>query len=99
MPTKEQVRAFIEESETPVGKREIGKAFSIKGADRIYLKKILKELVEEGELERGRKRELAPVGALPSVAVIEIDHLNADGEAVARPINAGDGPPPSTERS
>lgn len=94
MPTKEQVRAFIEESETPVGKREIGKAFNIKGADRIYLKKILKELVEEGELERGRKRELAPVGALPSVTVIEVDHLNDDGEAVARPINAGDSPSP-----
>ncbi|MDF2366894.1 ribonuclease R [Sneathiella sp.] len=95
LPTKEQVRAFIDESETPVGKREIGRAFNIKGADRIYLKKILKELIEEGQLERGRKRELAPAGALPSVAVIEVDRIDKDGEPVARPISwQEDGKPP-----
>lgn len=87
LPTKEQVRAFIDESETPVGKREIGRAFNIKGADRIYLKKILKELVEEGQLERGRKRELAPAGALPSVTVIEVDRIDKDGEPIAKPVS------------
>ncbi|MCF8466706.1 MAG: RNB domain-containing ribonuclease, partial [Sneathiella sp.] len=94
LPTREQVRAFIDESETPVGKREIARAFNIKGADRIYLKKILKELVDEGHLAKGRKRELAPAGALPAVAVIEIDRLNEDGEAIARPMNWTDGAPP-----
>ena len=87
LPTKEQVRAFIDESEAPVGKREIGRAFNIKGADRIYLKKILKELVEEGHLEKGRKRELSPAGALPSVTVIQVDRIDKDGEPIAKPVS------------
>ena len=95
LPTKEQVRAFIDESETPIGKREIARAFNIKGADRIYLKKILKELIDEGHLEKGRKRELAPAGALPSVAVIQVDRIDKDGEAIARPVSwQEDTPPP-----
>ncbi|WP_373085727.1 ribonuclease R [Sneathiella sp.] len=94
LPTKAEVRQFIDDSETPVGKREIAKAFQIKGADRIYLKKILKELVDDGALEKGRKRELAPAGALPSVAVIEVDHLTKDGEAVAKPATWTEGAAP-----
>ncbi len=95
LPTKEQVRSFIDESETPVGKREIARAFNIKGADRIYLKKLLKELVDEGHLEKGRKRELAPAGALPAVAVIEVERLDKGGEPVARPVSwQEDGKPP-----
>lgn len=86
-PTKQQVRTFIEESDGPVGKREIAKAFNIKGADRIPLKKLLKELVVEGGLEQGRKRELSPKGTLPAVAVIEMIGLNEEGEAIAKPLN------------
>jgi ribonuclease R len=93
-PTKQQVRTFIEESDGPVGKREIAKAFNIKGADRIPLKKMLKELVLEGGLEQGRKRELSPKGTLPAVAVIEMIGLNADGEAIAKPLKFEDGTPP-----
>lgn len=93
-PTKQQVRTFIEESDGPVGKREIGKAFNIKGADRIPLKKMLKELILEGGLEQGRKRELSPKGTLPAVAVIEMTGLNEDGEAIAKPLKFEDGAPP-----
>lgn len=81
------MRDFIEESESPLGKRDIAKAFNIKGADRIYLKKILKELIDDGVLEKGRKRELAPAGALPSVAVIEVNRLDEDGDPIAKPLN------------
>ncbi|MEH6545292.1 MAG: ribonuclease R [Sneathiella sp.] len=94
-PTKQQVRTFIEESDGPVGKREIAKAFNIKGSNRIPLKKLLKELVVEGGLEQGRKRELSPTGTLPAVAVIEMIGLNEDGEAIAKPVNLdNDATPP-----
>ena len=43
-PTKEEIIEFIDMSPTPVGKREIARAFNIKGAAKIELKKILKEL-------------------------------------------------------
>ena len=34
LPTREQVMDFIAESDTPAGKREIAKAFGLKGKDR-----------------------------------------------------------------
>jgi ribonuclease R len=37
-PTREQILAFIRESPVPVGKREIARAFNIKGAERVGLK-------------------------------------------------------------
>lgn len=93
LPTKEQVRAFIEESNSPVGKREIARAFHIKGSDRIYLKQILKELIRDGALEQGRKRELAPAGTLPSVGVIEVTRVDKDGDVLAKPLVWGNDSP------
>jgi ribonuclease R len=43
-PTREEVLAFIRESKGPVGKREIARAFQIRGAERLALKELLKEL-------------------------------------------------------
>ncbi len=95
LPTKEQVQTFIEESETPVGKREIAKAFNIKGSDRIYLKQILKELVSDGVLEQGRKRSLSAPGSLPAVGVIDVIRIDEDGDVIATPLRwEGDGTPP-----
>jgi ribonuclease R len=56
LPTKQQVLEFIRESPTPVGKREIARAFGISGGDRIALKAMLKEIAAEGAVERGRGR-------------------------------------------
>jgi hypothetical protein len=64
VPTKRQILDFINESPTPVGKREIARAFGMRGSDRIALKSVLKELQDEGLLDRGRKRQVRPTGAL-----------------------------------
>ncbi len=84
-PTKEQVLAFINESAEPVGKREIARAFRIKGNDRIRLKALLKDLEREGLLDRKPQRRLAPPGQLPNVLVVEISGIDEDGELLARP--------------
>jgi ribonuclease R len=86
LPTKQQILDFIRESPTPVGKREIARAFNVSGGDRIQLKAMLKELAQEGEVERGRKRRLAPPKALPEVTVVEITGTDPDGEVLARPV-------------
>ena len=86
-PTKEQVLAFIRESEGPVGKREIARAFHLKGADRIPLKAMLKELEKEGQVDRGRKRQLAAAGILPEVTVVQVIGPDADGDLWARPVD------------
>jgi ribonuclease R len=85
LPTRDEVLAFIRESPQPVGKREIARAFRLKGSDKIPLKALLKDLAAEGLLERQRKRKVASRGALPAVAVIEVTGIDEDGELLARP--------------
>ncbi len=84
-PSKEEVLAFIRESEVPVGRKEIARAFHIRGNDRVALKAMLKELHDEGHLDRHGKRRLTRTGGLPEVLVVEIAGTDPDGELLARP--------------
>ena len=94
-PTKDEVLAFIRESPSPVDRKEIARAFHIRGGERVALKALLKELQAEGALERGGKRRVAPPGALPEVVVAEITGTDSDGELLAKPtVWKGDGTPP-----
>jgi ribonuclease R len=86
-PTKEQVLAFIRESPTPVGKREIARAFHLKGQDRIPLKALLKELERDGNVDRGRNRRIGAAGELPEVTVVQIIGPDDDGDLWARPVD------------
>jgi ribonuclease R len=43
-PTKDQVLEFVRDSSGPVGKREISRAFNIRGEDRARLNDILRDL-------------------------------------------------------
>ena len=85
-PSKDEVAEFIRESPTPVGKREIARAFQISGSDRIALKELMKELQADGTVERGRKRRVSVPGGLPEVTVVVIEGIDADGEVLARPM-------------
>jgi len=92
LPTREEVLAFIARereamgAKTPakIGKREIARAFGIKGSDKIGLKKILKELEGEGTIER-RRKTLHKAGVLPNVIVAEIYTRDRDGDLLATP--------------
>ena len=86
-PSKEQVLAFIRESPNTVGKREIARAFQLKGSDRIPLKALLKELEREGAIDRGRNRRLGAAGQLPEVTVVQIIGPDEDGDLWARPVD------------
>jgi ribonuclease R len=93
-PTREQILAFIRESTTPVGKREIARAFHIVGDRRTELKKILLELSQTGAVDRGRGKRVAPPKALNEVAVLEITAIDDDGDLLCRPSEWQDEAPP-----
>jgi ribonuclease R len=95
LPSREQILAFIAASTETVGKREIAAAFNIKGADRIGLKRILKEIEEDGAIARGRGG-LAPSGRLPPVVLADITARDRDGEFLASPAewDVGNGATP-----
>ncbi|KLN60176.1 RNAse R [Kiloniella spongiae] len=85
-PTKEAVLDFIEQSPTAVGKREIARAFNLRGNDKIPLKQLLKELKDEGHFGRGPKQRKNNIdGRLPPVQVIELTRIDSDGELIAVP--------------
>tara|TARA_R110000796_G_scaffold88559_3_gene191088 strand:+ start:307738 stop:310182 length:2445 start_codon:yes stop_codon:yes gene_type:complete len=83
-PTREEIIEFIGMSPTPVGKREIARAFNIKGAAKIELKKVLKDLNIGGDVVKGRRRFDKP-DRLPPVDVLEITGIDDDGEVLAKP--------------
>ena len=92
-PTREQVLEYIRDSGGPVGKREIARAFNLRGADRIRLRDLFKDMKKEGLLPRNRGHR--PAGALPEVTVIEVSSITEDGDVMAAPIRwDGNGEPP-----
>lgn len=100
LPTKKQVLEFIQTSETPAGKREISRAFGLKGQEKIALKRLLKDMAEEGLID-GRKTAYHRMGGVPKVTVLRVVEID-DGEPIAIPDNwspeAPDKPPRLTVR-
>src|SRR5688572_15972662 len=95
MPTRKDILEFINGSSTPVGKREIARAFGIRGAARAELRSVLRDLEGDGAVERGRNRRVAQPGSLAEVAVVEITGTDLDGEVIGVPgAWRGDEPPP-----
>lgn len=84
LPSKKEVIEFLAGTSSKAGKREIARAFGIKGSDRIGLKALLREMADEG-LIAGSRRKLSRPGILPSVTVLEIVARDEDGEFIARP--------------
>ncbi len=97
LPSREEIIAFLGREQGPakIGKREIARAFRVKGADRIALKRMLKELEDEGAIER-RRKQLHKPGQLPSVVLADIASRDSDGELIATPVewDAAQGPTP-----
>lgn len=85
--TKEQIFEFIQSSRTPVTKREIARAFNIKGGEhRVTLKQILKSLEKEGTIIKQAGGAYSAPSGLPAVSVVEVYQIDIDGDVLARPL-------------
>ena len=103
LPTRDDVLAFIKREReaagdrgpAKIGKREIARAFNLKGANRIALKRLLKDLEGDGKVER-RGKVLNATGRLPPSLVVEVTGRDRDGDLVALPADwdEADGTPP-----
>ncbi len=85
MPTPQQVLDFIQSSSIPAGKREIAKAFGLKGQEKIKLKALLKDMAEEGLID-GKKSAFHRMGGVPKVTTLKIVAIE-DGDLIAEPDN------------
>lgn len=94
IPSKQQILDWVAEHPDANSKRDIAKAFGIKGAERIELKRLLKELESEGQLER-RRRHYLDAEKMPPVTVVELLPPDGSGDLFVRPLEwRGDGPVP-----
>lgn len=92
-PSRDEILRYIAENPDRSGKRDIAKAFSLRGDDRIWLKDLLRDMADEGLLEKSHKRHVR-AGALPHVAVLDVFGRDPDGGLLARPAEyKGDNPP------
>lgn len=98
LPTKDDILAFVKDNPGKFSKRDIARAFHIRGDQRIILKKLLREMSQEGLLDKGHKGRIHTDGDLPPVCVIEVTGLDRMGDLMARPVNLKDDktPPPIT---
>jgi ribonuclease R len=94
IPSKAQILEWIAAHPGATSKRDIAKAFHVKGAARIDLKRVLKELEEEGHLEKRRKTYRDPE-KLPPVAVLQVLPADDLGDLFCKPLEwNGEGPEP-----
>ncbi len=95
MPTQKQILEFIESSDRPAGKREIARAFGIKGQEKIKLKAMLKDMADEGLIDSERKGAFHKMGGIPKVTVLRIvEAEDRDVHAVPDNWEAEDKDPP-----
>jgi ribonuclease R len=94
LPTKEQILQWITDNPGQAAKRDIAKAFSIKGAARIELKRLLAELEEDGALEK-KKRAYRDPDKLPPVSLLTVIGPDEAGDLFLHAMEwQGEGTPP-----
>ncbi len=94
LPSKAALLAWIAEHPEAAAKRDIARAFGLKGEARVELKRMLRELEGEGMVAK-RGRAYRDAETLPPVSVVEVLPPDADGDLFARPLEwQGEGPEP-----
>ncbi len=84
-PSRDAIVAFIRANPgNIIGTREIAREFGLKNADRAELKRILRELADQGAIEKRGKKILQPA-ALPPTVMADITGRDSDGELIATP--------------
>src|SRR4051812_7615112 len=95
LPSRKQILDFVASSDQPAGKREIARAFGIRGDAKIALKKLLNDMADEGLIETSRGRAFNQVGGVPRVTVLKIVEADDSGSIFGQPEHwEADTPPP-----
>jgi len=83
-PTRDAIVAFVRANPGKVGTKEIAREFGLKNADRAELKRILRDLADEGAIQKRGKKVSEPA-VLPATVMADITGRDADGELIATP--------------
>jgi ribonuclease R len=95
-PSQDAIVAFVKKNPGKVGTKEIAREFGLKNADRAELKRVLRDLADQGTIKKHGKKT-AVVASLPATVLADITGRAADGELIASPAEWDDvesGEPP-----
>ena len=85
LPSRKQILDFIASSDQPAGKREIARAFGLSGQDKIDLKRLLKDMADEGLIDSSPGRAFHQSGGVPKVTVLRVVDADDSGNVFAVP--------------
>src|SRR4051812_854456 len=85
LPSRKQILDFIASSDQPAGKREIARAFGLKGQDKIDLKRLLNDMADEGLIDHSHGRAFHQAGGVPKVTVLRVSQVDDSGSVFAVP--------------
>jgi ribonuclease R len=85
LPSRKQILDFIATSDQPAGKREIARAFGLRGQDKIDLKRLLNDMADEGLIDHSRGRAFHQAGGVPRVTVLRVSQVDDSGNVFAVP--------------
>jgi ribonuclease R len=83
-PDRDAILAFIRAQPGKIGTREIAREFGLKNADRVELKRLLRELKDEGVIAKQGKA-VHEAAVLPPTVMADITGRDSDGELIATP--------------
>jgi ribonuclease R len=83
-PDRSAIVAFIKANHGKVGTSEIAREFGLKNADRVELKRMLRELADDGLIKKKRHKVSEP-DSLPPTLLADITGRDSDGELIASP--------------
>src|SRR6476646_3359374 len=83
LPSRKQILDFIASSDQPAGKREIARAFGLSGQTKIDLKRLLKDMADEGLIDSSPGRAFHQSGGVPKVTVLRVAQVDDSGHVFA----------------
>ena len=84
LPSKADILAFIGSRPGKIGTREIARAFNLKNNMRAELKRLLRDMADDGAIETRRKKLHHP-GALPGTVLADVTARDSEGDLIAVP--------------
>ena len=96
-PDRESIVAFIKAHPSEAGTRELARHFGLKNDSRAALRRILRDLSDEGVIAKSGKK-VREAKSLPPTLVADVTGRDSDGELLATPaewLEEADGPAPT----
>jgi len=95
LPSKQDIIKYLDGQDGRAVRRDIARAFNVKGDARTALRKLLKEMDEGGLIDLKGGKRISKTGDLPPVAPVDVMSVDDDGDLLCMPAGwRGDDEPP-----